>query len=220
MREALQPTGRASLIADSGPLMQAPRSGTPEQYPSLLLHNKIRDAWGLDEPGGLIAGYADTLPGFDPDNLGSVSSAMALLYPADRFSFVAFQADNDFSAFSYDKFYTDISGAPNDFVKRQKRLAFWQPEMATYAAALTDYANVSVYQPFFRNFNASHCLTVIDFSGTGIQELGIADLGTVVDDTLNRGATVHAVEQDHRSDYFQPLSAAIKLFKLLSRIFG
>lgn len=220
MRDALQPTGRSSLIADSGPLMQAPRSGTPEQYPSLLLHNKIREAWGLDEPGGLIAGYAGSLPGFDPDNLGSVNTALAQAYPADRFAFVVFQADNDFSAFSYDKFYSDIANAPNDFIKRQKRLAFWGPELAAYRSALTGVENVSYYQPFFRNFNASHCLTIIDFSGTGIQELGIADLGTVVDDTLNRGPTVQAAEQDHTSDYFQPLSAVIKLYKLLTKFLG
>jgi hypothetical protein len=220
MRDALQPTGRASLVSDSGPLMQAPRSGTPEQYPSLLLHNKIREAWGLDEPGGLVAGYGTTLPGFDPDNMGSLSAALAQAYPADRFTFAVFQADNDFSAFSYDKFYPDIANAPNDFIKRQKRLALWQPELATYRSALTGAQNISYFQPFFRNVNASHCLTIIDFSGTGIQELGIVDVNTVIDDTLNRGPIVQAAEQDHTSDYFQPLSLAVKLFKLLTKLLG
>ena len=216
VRDALQPTGRASLIADSGPLMQAPRSGTPQQYPSLPLHNKIREAWGLDEAGGLIAGYAGSLPGFDPDNLGSVNLALAQAYPADRFSFVTFQADNDFSAFSYDKFYPAIANASNPFVQRQLRLSLWQPELATFRSSLTGVQNVAYYQPFFRNVNASHCLTIIDFSGTGIQELGIADLNTVIDDTLNRGPNLQVVEQDHFSDYIQPLSLADRLFNLLS----
>ncbi|RYI86056.1 MAG: hypothetical protein EON47_22800, partial [Acetobacteraceae bacterium] len=46
LRDALAPTGRASLIADSGPLFPAPRGGTAAQYPSLPLHNRIRTAWG------------------------------------------------------------------------------------------------------------------------------------------------------------------------------
>jgi hypothetical protein len=216
VREALMPTGRASLIADSGPLMQAPRSGTPQQYPSLLLHNKIREAWGLDEAGGLIDSYAGALPGFDPGNLGSVNIALARAYPADRFSFVTFLADNDFSAFSYDKFYPAIANEPNPFFRRQLRLALWEPELASYRLALAGEENIAFYQPFFRNVNASHCLTIIDFSGTGIQELGIADLNTVIDDTLNRGTNWQVAERDHFSDYVQPLSLADRLFNLLT----
>lgn len=52
VRDALQPQGRASLIADSGLLMQAPRSGTPAQFPSLPLHEKIRAAWVWTNPAG------------------------------------------------------------------------------------------------------------------------------------------------------------------------
>jgi len=212
------PTGKSSLIADSGPLMQAPRSGTPQQYPSLPLQNKIRDVWGLDEPGGLVASYAGTLPAFDPDNLGSVNGALASKYPDDRFTFLMFQTDMNFSLFSYEKFYDDIANAPNAAVKRQRTLALWQPDLAMHAADLLPYNNVSFHQAFFRNFNDSHCLTIIDFSGTGIQELGIADISPVIDATLDRGPISKNVEQDHVSDYFQPLSAAIRLFKLLTKL--
>jgi len=220
MRDTLQPTGRASLLADSGPLMQAPRGSDPAVYPSVLLHEKIRSAWGLDEPEGLISLYAGTLPAFDPNNLGSVSAALAQRYPADRFSFLAFQADTNFSAFSYEKFYPDISGAPNDFIKRQRLLARWQPDLSTWVADLQLYGNVGYHLPFFRNFNQSHCLTIVDFSGTGIEEVGIADLSPVVDTTLDRGVVMRNVETDHVSDYFRPVSAAIKLFKLLTRLLG
>lgn len=220
VRDALQPRGRASLIADSGLLMQAPRSGTPAQFPSLPLHEKIRVAWGLDEPGGLITGYAGSLPGFDPDNLGSVNGALASLYPQDRFTFLVFQADMNFSSFSYAKFYDDIANAPNDFVRRQNTLARWQPDLAMHAADLGPYGNVSFHQAFFRNFNDSHCLTIVDFSATGIEELGIPSIAPVVDATLDRGAATKNIEQDHVSDYFGPVSDVIRLFKLLTRLLG
>jgi hypothetical protein len=218
MRETLQPTGKSSLISDSGPLMMAPRGSSPEQYPSILMHEKIRSSWGLDEPGGLVASYGTTLPGFDPNNLGTVNGALAQAYPSDRFSFLAFQADMNFSAFSYEKFYDDISNAPNDFVKRQRLLGRWQPDLTTLTGNLQLYSNVSYHLPFFRNFNESHCLTIVDFSGTGIQELDIPSIAPVVDATLDRGPVARSIETDHVSDYFQPLSSAIKLFKLITRL--
>lgn len=220
VRDILQPTGRASLLADSGPLNQAPRGGDPSVYPSLPMHEKIRVSWGLDEPGGLVATYAGSLPSFNPDNLGSVNGALAQRYPDDRFTFLAFQSDTNFSAFSYAKFYDDIINAPNDAVARQRLLARWQPDLSMWVADLQLYGNVAYHLPFFRNFNQSHCLTIIDFSGTGIQEVGIADLSVVVDSTLDRGPVMRNVEADHMSDYFQPLSAAIKLFKLIERLLG
>lgn len=220
VRDTLQPTGRASLIADSGLLMQAPRRGTPAQFPSLPLHEKIRGAWGLDEPDGLVTSYAGNLPGFDANNLGSVNGALANHYPQDRFTFLVFQADMNFSSFSYAKFYDDIANAPNDAVRRRNTLARWQPDLAMHAADLGPYGNVSFHQAFFRNFNESHCLTIVDFSATGIEELGIPSIAPVVDATLERGAVTKNVEQDHVSDFFRPVSDVIRLFKLLTRLLG
>jgi hypothetical protein len=220
VRDALQPTGRVSLIADSGPLMQAPTSGTPELYPSLPLHTKIRDAWGLDGPDGLVTLYGNLLPAFQSDNLGSVNAALAMKYPADRFTYLTFQSDTNFSAFSYEKFYDDIRNAPNDFVRRQRTLARWQPDLARHAADLEPYGNVSFHQAFFRNFNDSHCLTIVDFSGTGVEEAGVPSIAPVVDATLDRGPLSRNIETDHVSDYFRPLSPFIKLAKLLLALLG
>lgn len=217
VRDILAPKGRSSLLADSGVLMQAPRGGSPEVYPSLPLHEKIRVVWGLDEPGGLITTYAN-LPGFDPNNLGTVNGALATRYPQDRFTFLNFQADLNFSAFSYEKFYDDIQNATSDFARRQAILSRWQPDLERHAADLLTYQNVSTYSAYYRNFNDSHCLTIIDFSGTGIEELGIPSITPVIDATLDRGPTVHVAEVDRVSDYFRPLSDAIRLIKLLEKI--
>lgn len=220
VRDTLAPTGRASLIADSGVLMQAPRGASDVQYPSIRLHETIRPAWGLDAPGGLVSTVAPTLPGFDDGNLGSFNGALARRYPNDRFTYLNFQEDMNFSSFSYAKFYEDIANAPDERTKRQLTLARWQPDLARHAEDLRPLANVSFHTAWFRNFNQSHCLTIIDFSGTGIEAAGLADIGVVVEGTLARAPQVQAVEARNPADYTQPLSVAIRLFKWLERLLG
>ena len=220
VRTILQPTGKATLLADSGPLMIAPRGGDSTQYPSLPLHTKIRDAWGLDGPGGLITRFAGLLTGFDVDNLGSVSGALALTFPADRFGFMLFTRDTNFSAFSYEKFFPDIADAPNAAAYRQALFARWWPDIARWTANLMTFSNVGFYVPYFRNVNDSHCLTIIDFSGTGIEAEGVPTVGTFVDSSLDRGPPMRLVEPENRADFTQPLSPFVKLYKLLSGFLG
>ena len=220
MRNTLEPSGEASLLADSGPLMPAPRGGDPAQYPSLPLHEKIRAAWGLDGPEGLVTRFASLLTGFDPNDLGSVSGALALTYPADRFGFMLFSRDTNFSAFSYEKFFADIANAPNGLAYREALFSRWWPDIARWTASLMTYANVGFHVPWFRAVNDSHCLTIIDFSGTGIEAASIPTVGPFVDNTLERGPPMRNVEPENAADFTQPLSPFVKLFRLLSNLFG
>jgi len=220
VRAALQPSGNVSLLADSGPLVPAPRSGTADDYPALPMHNRIREAWGLDDPGGLLADTASALTGFDPDDLGSFNRSLALSYPNDRFGYMVFTRDTNFSAFSYEKFYADLYAAPNPIAYREALFARWWPDLDRWTAELDGLGNVALYRPYFRNFNESHCLTIIDFSGTGIEAAGLPDLGVFVDNTLQRGAPIRAVEPENNADFTQPLSPFMQLVKLLSSLLG
>ena len=220
MRNTLEPTDNATLLADSGPLMPAPRSGTSDQYPSLPLHNKIREVWGLDTSEGLVTRFGGQLIGFDPDNLGSVNGALALTFPADRFGYMVFSRDTNFSAFSYEKFYDDISGAPNQHAYKEALFSRWWPDIARWTADLSGYANVSFHVPYFRNVNQSHCLTIIDFSGTGIESAGLGSVAPFVDNTLDRGAPLRNVEPENVGDFTQVLSPFIHLYKLLTKLLG
>lgn len=220
MRNALVPTGDSTLLADSGPLVPAPRGSSSDDYPSLPLHETIRTAWGLDEPDGLVTRFGGLLVGFDPDDFGSVNGALARTYPADRFGFMVFSRDTNFSAFSYEKFYPDISGAPNPRAWREAVFSRWWPDLARWSAELAGYDNVSFHQPYFRNVNDSHCLTIIDFSGTGIESAGVDSLASFVDAALDRGAIMRNVEPENRDDFTQELSPWVKLYKLLVRVLG
>jgi Pectinacetylesterase len=219
MRDTLAPTGRTSLLADSGPLFPAPRSGTPEQYPSLPLHNRIRQAWGLDSADGMVTRFAG-LPGFDSNNLGSIQGALALRYPQDRFGYMVFGADGNFSAFSYEKFYPEISGAPDDNTRRALIQQRWDRDIAQWVSGMASFNNVAYHVPWFRPFNDSHCLTIIDFSGTGIEEVRIKDVGVFADNTFDRGPPMRHVETDRISDYFRPVSAALSLLAIVLGLFG
>ncbi|MBT9487075.1 MAG: hypothetical protein IV093_06150 [Rubrivivax sp.] len=218
VRETLQPTGKATLLADSGPLVPAPRNAAPEDFPAVKLHNTIRTVWGLDEPQGLVTRFAGLIDGFDPDNLGTVNGALARTYPQDRFGFMVFTRDTNFSAFSYEKFYDDIANAPDPIAYREALFGRWWPDLDRWAADLDGHANVDYYVPYFRNFNQSHCLTIIDFSGTGIEWAGVNSLSTFVDNALDRGPTIKLVEGTNNADFTQPLSPFMRLVKLLLQI--
>lgn len=220
VRETLQPTGRSTLLADSGPLVPAPRGSSPEDFPAIKLHDTIRVAWGLDEPEGLVTRFAGLIDGFDPDNLGSVNAALARTYPQDRFGFMVFTRDTNFSAFSYEKFYSDIADAPNPVAYREALFGRWWPDLDRWAADLATQPNVDVYVPYFRNFNQSHCLTIIDFSGTGIEWAGYASFGTFAENALARGPQVQLVEGQNNGDFTQPLSPFMRLVKLLLQVLG
>lgn len=218
VRDALSPRGRASLVADSGPMFSAPSGGTAAQYPSLPLHTTIRKAWGLDEPTGLLATFAGRV-GYDPQNLASVATALAARYPKDRFGYAIFGADETYSAFSYEKFYPEIAAASGRD-KSELLKARLQKDIDQWLPVLAPSPNVSWYVPWFRDFNSSHCLTVVDFSGTGIEERKISSVGRFVDNTLDRGTPMRERETDQVSDLDRPLGRGLQLLLRVLDLFG
>ncbi|RZJ08077.1 MAG: hypothetical protein EOP39_14725 [Rubrivivax sp.] len=218
LRDALAPTGRASLIADSGPLYPAPRGGTAAQYPSLALHNRIRDAWGLDDPGSLLASFAGQA-GFDTNDLGSLSQALALRYPGDRFAYAVFGADEIFSAFSYAKFDPQVAAAAGSAQLALLTQRF-QQDIDHWLPALGTRPNIGWYVPWYRNLVGSHCLSIIDFSNTGIEAQRVASFASFVDNTLDRGAPMRVREAANAADAQRPLSVPATVMGFLLGLFG
>lgn len=195
LRDIVKPKA-ATLLADSGPLMQAPRGSTAEQAPSLRLHEKIRSAWGLDGPDGLVDRLLTRYPGFgDPNNLGSLTTAMAEVYPQDRFGYAVFQQDSIYSDFSYRDFYPEINAAPED-QRTGLLLAKWKPEVKAWTDAMRPYANIGFYIPYERNLIGSHCLTIVGFDGTEIKSpTSYRSVEVFLDNLISRkGALIKAYE--------------------------
>ena len=199
LRTALNPK-RTALLADSGPLMIAPRSGTPQQYPSLPLHNKIRATWGLDGPDGILQRLLQQFPGVvtDTEDLGRIGLALAQVYPQDRLGFAVFQEDSIFSAFSYQKFFPDITaGNPSDDERKARLNLRWRQDLDRWIDAATPSVNIGWYMPNQREVNGSHCLTILSFAGTQIAERNLKDVGAFVDNLLEaRAPMIRAFEYD------------------------
>lgn len=220
VRDRLAPGGRATLLADSGPLMPAPRGHTKEQSPSQPLHELIRATWGLDGPGGLIPTLAATLPELDSDDLGSLSTALARRYTKDRFGYMAFQQDATFAGFSYLDFFPDIADEPDPKKRAELLNTLWRQDLSAWLPRLEAEPNVQHYVPFFRDFAESHCLTIVDFSGTGVQESGIASAESFINNALDRKPVMRVVEQDQFTDLRQPLSPALEIMAIVLDLFG
>jgi hypothetical protein len=189
IRTAMKPK-KSALLADSGPLMQAPRNGSSDAYPSVRLHNKIRDVWGYDLPDGIVTQLINKYPGFgDPNNLGSLTTALAQAYPQDRFNISTFQMDGIFSAFSYTSFYPEVLAAPSGPQRDALLKAKWVPEVQNWVNAVKPYGNVGYYIPYQREMIKSHTLTLLTFGGTAIAEANIKDLGVVVDNLISGTGT-------------------------------
>lgn len=185
IRLAVQPK-KSALLADSGPLFQVDRHASPEDAPSVHLHNKIRDAWGLDGDEGLASKMIATYPNAGTvDNLGSLTTGLAKVFPQDRFGYATFQADAIYSSFSYTKFYPEIEAAPAGSKRDALLHAKWSKEVKTWVDAMKPHGNIGYYVPYGRDFLKAHTLTTATFSGTAIKEANIKDVGAFVDNLLD-----------------------------------
>ena len=215
-REALKPK-QMSLLADSGPLFNVPRNATPEQAPSVLLHNKIRTVWGLDGANGLVTELITKYPGAgSADNLGSITAGLGKIFPNDRIGYANFQEDTNFSAFSYQKFYPEIANAPDNATRLKLLNQKWRQELTPWIAQMQPQPNVGWYIPNKRELNGSHCLTIVTFGGTSIVETGLKDVGRFVDNLIDgKGTPIRAFEKNPTSqrvlisDWFADLIAPL-----------
>jgi len=195
-RNTIQPK-KMALLADSGPLFSVPRHATPQQAPSVLLHNKIRDVWGLDGENGLVTQLIKRYPeAGSVDNLGTLSTGLGKIYPQDRIGYAVFQEDTNFSAFSYQKFYPEIAGASTNEDRLKLLNVKWRQELATWRDMLDTQPNVGYYVPNARDINGSHCLTIVTFGGTSIVEKGLRSVETFLNNLLDgKGTPLRAWEE-------------------------
>lgn len=199
-RETIKPR-KMALLADSGPLFDVPRNATPEQAPSVLLHNKIRGVWGLDGPNGLVTKLIGKYPNAGTaDNLGSITAGIGKIFPNDRIGYANFQEDTNFSAFSYQKFYPEIANAPDEATRLSLLNQKWRQEITPWIAQMNTQPNVGYYIPNKRELNGSHCLTIVTFGGTSILDKGLLSVGTFVDNLLDgKGTPIRAFEDNPTS---------------------
>lgn len=202
VRNALRPK-KSSLLNDSGPFFNAPLGGDANQHPSVPLHTKIREAWGLTEPTGIVPRLLTQLPGsLDANNFGNITKGLSQQFPNDRFGFATFQRDGVYSMFSYASFFDSVKNAPDDKTKFDVVNSLWMKDVNQWVADLSTLPNVGIYVPYWRGLGASHTLTVFDFGNTGVEDAGISSVKAFIDNTLDRSAPpIRVVEHDTKGDY-------------------
>ena len=129
-------------------------------------------------------------------------------------------ADETFSGFSYYDFYPAIQQEHDPKVQQQMINALWRQDIAQWTPSLDTQPNISYWIPFFRDFNGSHCLTIVDFSGTGIEDQGYADVSPFINANLGRGAVMRKTEVDQVTDLHRPLSTALVILSIVLTLFG
>lgn len=197
------------LLDDSGPLFMAPRdSNDTNTYPSIPLHNEVISSWtthGKGKPNeeNPINMLKSITPGFDENEFASLYAALSNKFPTSRLGMTHFLADGNFSSYSYERFYEDIYNDPDASSRLAKLRALWQKDTKDNLLPYLDAThNWGYYMPLYRNFNESHCTTILDL------EYGeIAEQGLVLEDFLKNivnyqgGSMMRAVETDPQSDY-------------------
>ncbi len=147
VRTTLDPNS-GYMLNDSGPLFPAPDASSNSRQ----LHDTITDAWDLDTV------FATLPASFDPNDYGSTTDLVAEEFPNDQLAYTAYSSDFNYSRFSYERFFPNQSQADI--------LAKWREDQADLIDAMDDHPNFSFHIPWERQFNDSHCTTIITFIGS------------------------------------------------------
>ena len=211
LRRDIDPA-RGFLINDSGPIFPTPQFGDSARFPSVRLHARIRDVWGLDD--GPLAFIQDAAPAFDLGDLGSIYPALSSGFPNDRLGHTHFWQDQNYSSYSYERFYDEITNAPP--AQRPALItAKWSQDTAALRAQLDGLSNFGGYFPQFRALNESHCTTVVDFNNGDVQERRL-QLDDFINSVLDgRGPVLDASEASDIADRAKPLNPLYALIDLL-----
>ena len=173
MRNGIAAADRSYLLDDSGPIF--PSSGY-----SRPLHDKIRASWNTDS-------VTTGLPtAFDPNDFGTLNTALADTFPDDRLATTYFRRDMNFSLYSYERFYDPEP-------TKDEIMAMWDADTQLLTAMYDQRDNLDYYIPYWRELNSSHCTTLITFAGSEIQERGL-DLAVWVDDFVHDRPVESAIE--------------------------
>jgi hypothetical protein len=149
LRKGVHAAEKGYLLDDSGPVF-------PDPGYSTMMHTKIRQAWNLDS-------LASDLPaGFSFDDMGTVNTALADEFPKDRLATTFFERDDDFSLYSYNRFY----GNPT----KDQVMSMWAADTDNLVSLYQTRDNLYYFLPYWRNVNDSHCTTVLSFAGSDIED--------------------------------------------------
>lgn len=167
LRNAL-PADKGYLVSDSGPIF-------PDSEYSAPLHNHIRDVWNLND-------IIEATPLAEPINedLGNVSSELAKFFPDDRLTAAYFRRDYNYSVYSYKRWFDP---EPD----KETIHEYWWDDTQKLMDQYDQYDNLGYYIPYYRQFNSSHCATLLTWYQTDIEDEDM-DMGKYFEHVLDDDA--------------------------------
>lgn len=202
LRAELNP-GQAYMIADSALVPPAPKGGREDRFPSVRTQEIYDTAFGLRARNGLIDTLLSLkLQNFDPENLSSIYRAVSTTFPRDRFLYLAFQEDENLPVSGY-SFNSRVQAIPSWDAgsRRELRKTLYKQDLRRILDDMSQMPNFGFWVPLWRAGN-SHCVTLVTFLGTSIEELGQNDARMAIENTLDDSKPmIRAFETDQTSDY-------------------
>jgi len=174
LRNGVHAADHAYMLDDSGPIFPSGGYSQP-------LHDKVRASWNTDSILGELPSS------FDPDDFGTINTALAAAFPDDRLATTYFRRDMNFSLYSYERFY--------DAPPKEEILAMWDADTQLLVDMYDQKDNLYYYIPYWRELNDSHCTTLISFPGSEIQDHDLTLdgwLGEFLDDDATPVSAIEA----------------------------
>ncbi|HEV7555926.1 MAG TPA: pectin acetylesterase-family hydrolase [Kofleriaceae bacterium] len=149
LRNGVHAAEQGYLLDDSGPIF--PKGGFSDP-----MHDKIRQAWALDTLTPLMPS------GFTLDDMGTINTALADEFPHDRLATTYFRRDDNFSLYSYERFY--------NYPPKDQIMQMWNSDTQLLTSLYDTRDNLYYFIPYWRNVNSSHCTTLFTFAGSDIED--------------------------------------------------
>lgn len=161
LRHMFDHVERGVLLDDAGPIF-------PGKLHSGPLHAKVRESWDVDSLlDQLPEAYAERMR----EDFGNINALLAEEFPNDRLSNVFFRLDYNYSLYSYERFHEDVLPDPVEENDEYRRgiYGMWWDDTKELLALSDEYPNLGYYIPFYRDFNDSHCATILTWGGTEME---------------------------------------------------
>jgi hypothetical protein len=170
---------RGYLLDDSGPIF--PSSGF-----SAPLHTKIRESWDVDSI------FSELPPEYQiDDDFGVLNTHLADIFPEDRLATTFFQRDYNYSRYSYENFY--------EMNAKEDIMTYWASDTDLLDEQYKTRDNLGYYLPYWRELNDSHCVSIVTYQDTEIEELDL-DLGLFIDELLDDDAPIGRYRESIQPD--------------------
>lgn len=191
------------MIADSAFWTPMPRGASEDVAPAVKTFEFYERVHGWRAKGGLLDMLlAQNLKAFDPLDMGSIYRANSTTFPRDRFTYLGFQEDENLPVSGL-LLNSSVQAIPewNGAARRELRKSLYRSELMRTLEGMSHLPNFGYWVPLWRAGN-SHCVTLVTFLGTSIEELGRNDARLAIESTLDDSKPmIRAIETDQTGDY-------------------